>query len=68
MKHLQFPFAENVSIEITNGRKKVLVECELSSSEIEIFQSLWGFSPKTFLKARSDFASMMFILFIQRSI
>ena len=40
MKHLQYPFAENVTIEITNGKKKVLVNCELASSEIEIFQSL----------------------------
>jgi uncharacterized membrane protein (UPF0127 family) len=40
MKHLQFPFAENVTIEISNGKKKVLVDCELATSEIEIFQSL----------------------------
>ena len=50
MKHLQFPFAENVTIEITNGRKKVLVECELASSEIEIFQSLSYRTKKDFKK------------------
>ncbi len=50
MKHLQFPFAENITIEISNGRKKVLVDCELASSEIEIFQSLSFSSKKDFKK------------------
>jgi hypothetical protein len=50
MKHLQFPFAENVTIEIANGRKKVLVDCELASSEIEIFQSLSFRTKKDFKK------------------
>ena len=50
MKHLQFPFAENVTIAISNGRKKVLVECELASSEIEIFQSLSYRTKKDFKK------------------
>ena len=50
MKHLQFPFAENVTIEISNGKKNVLVECELASSEIEIFQSLSYRTKKGFKK------------------
>lgn len=51
MKNLQFPFVENVSIKITNGKKKVLVDCELASSEIEIFQSLSYRTKKDFKKA-----------------
>lgn len=50
MKHLKFPFAENVTIEITNGKKKAIVECELASSEIEIFQSLSYRTKKDFKK------------------
>ena len=50
MKHLQFPFAEKVTIELTNGKKKVLVDCELASSEIEIFQSLSYRTKKDFKK------------------
>jgi hypothetical protein len=40
MKHLKFPFAENVTIEITSGKNKYFADCELASSDIEIFQSL----------------------------
>jgi uncharacterized membrane protein (UPF0127 family) len=61
MKHLQFPFAENVSIEITNGRKKVLVECELASSEIEIFQSLS-------YRTKKDFKKPLVLLFYKPTI
>lgn len=50
MKHLQFPFAENVSIEVSNGKKKILVNCELASSVIEIFQSLSYRKKKDFKK------------------
>jgi hypothetical protein len=56
MKHLQFPFAENVTIEITNGNKKVLVDCELASSEIEIFQSLS-------YRTKKDFKEPLALLF-----
>ncbi len=56
MKHLKFPFAENGTIEISNGKKKVLVDCELASSEIEIFQSL-SFSTK------KDFKKPLVLLF-----
>lgn len=40
MKHLTFPFSDNCTIEISNGRVKRHIDCELASSEIEIFQSL----------------------------
>lgn len=56
MKHLKFPFAENVTIEISNGKKKVLVDCELASSEIEIFQSLS-------YRTKKDFKNPLVLLF-----
>jgi uncharacterized membrane protein (UPF0127 family) len=56
MKHLQFPFAEKVTIEITNDKKKVLVDCELASSEIEIFQSLS-------YRTKKDFKNPLVLLF-----
>lgn len=40
MKHLKFPFVENVTVEISNGSKKTRISCELASSDVEIFQSL----------------------------
>ena len=50
MKHLQFPFAENITIKITKSKKKILIDCELASSEIEIFQSLSYRTKKDFKK------------------
>lgn len=40
MKHLPFPFADNVIVEVKNGKTISKIECELASSEIEIYQSL----------------------------
>lgn len=40
MKHLNFPFAETVALVVKNGKAKLTVDCELASSEIEIYQSL----------------------------
>lgn len=40
MKHLQFPFAETTTVVVKNRKKSFTVECELTSSEIEIYQSL----------------------------
>jgi hypothetical protein len=38
MKHLQFPFAETVTLVVKNGKARSIIECELASSEI--YQSL----------------------------
>jgi hypothetical protein len=50
MKHLQFPFAETVTLVVKNGKARSRIECELASSEIEIYQSLAYRSKKDFTK------------------
>lgn len=40
MQHLNYPFDQTVTLNITTGGKKILFEAELASSEIEIYQSL----------------------------
>jgi hypothetical protein len=39
MKYLETPFEGNVTIQIQNGGRKDYIDCELATSEIEIFQS-----------------------------
>jgi hypothetical protein len=39
-QHLPFPFSKKAIIRLTTGKKTLIVECELASSVIEIFQSL----------------------------
>jgi hypothetical protein len=39
-QHLPFPFSKKVTIQLTTGKKTLIIECELASSVIEIFQSL----------------------------
>ena len=36
-QHLPFPFSKEVTIQLTTGKKTLIVECELASSVIEIF-------------------------------
>jgi len=50
MKHLKFPFAETTTVVVKNRKKSFTVECELASSEIEIFQSLAYRKKKDFTK------------------
>lgn len=50
MKHLQFPFAETVTLVVKNGKARSSIECELASSEMEIYQSLAYRSKKDFTK------------------
>lgn len=40
MQYLSYPFIQIAKLTITNGNKKILLEAELASSEIEIYQSL----------------------------
>ncbi len=40
MQHLRYPFNQIAKLTITTGNKKILLEAELASSEIEIYQSL----------------------------
>lgn len=40
MKHLPFPFEESATLVINNGGTKKTVDCELATSDIEIFQSI----------------------------
>jgi hypothetical protein len=40
LQHLPFPFSKKVIVRLTTGKKTLIVECELASSVIEIFQSL----------------------------
>lgn len=56
MKYLKYLFEERITLEISNGNKKHKVECELASSEIEIFQSL------TYRKAK-EFTTPLVLLF-----
>lgn len=39
-QHLPFPFSKKATIQLTTGKKSQIIECELASSVIEIFQSL----------------------------
>jgi uncharacterized membrane protein (UPF0127 family) len=39
-QHLPFPFSKKATIQLTTGKKTQIIECELASSVIEIFQSL----------------------------
>lgn len=39
-QHLPFPFSKKAIVRLTTGKKTLIVECELASSVIEIFQSL----------------------------
>jgi hypothetical protein len=50
MKHLSYPFDQAAKLKITNGSKKILLEAELASSEIEIYQSLNYREPDEFIK------------------
>jgi uncharacterized membrane protein (UPF0127 family) len=50
MKYLKFPFADTISINLNNGKRNTIVECELASSEIEIYQSLSYRKLKDFTK------------------
>lgn len=50
MKHLKFPFAETVTLVVKNGKTKLAIDCELASSEIEIYQSLAYRKKKDFTK------------------
>ncbi len=40
MKHIRFPFAESIDLSIVKGGKTTIINCELASSDVEIFQSL----------------------------
>jgi hypothetical protein len=40
MKHLPFPFEESAILLINNGETKKTADCELATSDIEIFQSI----------------------------
>jgi uncharacterized membrane protein (UPF0127 family) len=40
LQHLPFPFSKKATIQLTTGKKTQIIECELASSVIEIFQSL----------------------------
>jgi hypothetical protein len=48
MKYLETPFEGNVTIQIQNGRRKDYIDCELATSEIEIFQSASFRKPNQF--------------------
>ena len=40
MHHIRFPFAESYDLSIIKGGKTTTVNCELATSDVEIFQSL----------------------------
>ena len=50
MKHLNYPFDQTAKLKITTGSKKILLEAELASSEIEIYQSLNYRQPDEFIQ------------------
>ncbi|MCA2856519.1 MAG: hypothetical protein IM449_16915 [Microcystis sp. M065S1] len=50
MKHLTNPFDQTAKLKITTGSKKILLEAELASSEIEIYQSLNYRQPEEFIQ------------------
>ena len=50
MQHLSYPFDQTAKLKITNGSKKFLLEAELASSEIEIYQSLNYRLPDEFIQ------------------
>ena len=50
MQHLSYPFDQTAKLKITNGSKKFLLEAELASSEIEIYQSLNYRQPDEFIQ------------------
>ena len=50
MQHLSYPFDQTAKLTITTGRKKILLEAELASSEIEIYQSLNYRKPDEFIQ------------------
>jgi hypothetical protein len=50
MQHLSYPFDQTAKLKITTGSKKILLEAELASSEIEIYQSLNYRQPDEFIQ------------------
>jgi len=50
MQHLSYPFDQTAKLKITNASKTILLEAELASSEIEIFQSLNYRQPDEFIQ------------------
>ncbi|MBU3715216.1 MAG: hypothetical protein FGM46_09780, partial [Ferruginibacter sp.] len=50
MQHLNYPFDQTVTLNITTGGKKILLEAELASSEMEIYQSLNYRQPDEFTR------------------
>ena len=50
MQHLSYPFDQTAKLKITNGSKKILLEAELASSAIEIYQSLNYRQPDEFIQ------------------
>ena len=50
MQHLNYPFDQAVTLNITTGGKKILLEAELASSEMEIYQSLNYRKPDEFTR------------------
>ena len=50
MQHLSYPFDQKAKLKITTGSKKILLEAELASSEIEIYQSLNYRQPDEFIQ------------------
>ena len=40
MHHIRFPFAESIDLSIVKAGKTTIINCELASSDVEIFQSL----------------------------
>ncbi len=55
LQHLPFPFSKKVTIQLTTGKKTLIVECELASSVIEIFQSLATFEFCLWLALTEEF-------------
>ena len=50
MQYLSYPFNQIAKLRITTGNKKILLEAELASSEIEIYQSLNYRKPDEFTR------------------
>lgn len=50
MQHLRYPFNQIAKLTITTGNKKILLEAELASLEIEIYQSLNYRQPDEFTR------------------
>ena len=50
MQHLNYPFDQTVTLNITTDGKKILLETELASSEMEIYQSLNYRKPDEFTR------------------